>query len=393
MKRKYLIPVFFLFLLCLAACNAEKSKPSEAVFADEKNSVSGSMPSLSSEESAKIMIDVTKEVEAKNKNAVKSDYGEASMTAPFSSVEEVYDYASNVIRARVMTSGYRLNGPSVYTLSEIEILDVYKGNMKPGERIHVMELGGFVPQGVLKNAVAIEKTGKEAEKSEGDDVLLDVRLHGYKVLEEGEEAILFLARELDNRKPELYPEKTYSLVRVWQGKLLYSEETELYVPYIPKEELANVLPEQEKDLPYRISGTGTMENGIIPAVFSLSDFAAFCEGRDPAPGYFVSFGLYQSQRLPHDGEAAFRFISYTDGVRYFELGAEETNGETRKTEDFSVENGILSARFPENEDVYLFRITADDTLTFQQEGSSLLMLGGEKIVDGDVFGRVGGIAD
>lgn len=209
--KKILIVFSLITLLCLTSCsNAAKSN---------------TQPTNTSQN---VSIDYTALIPAKMKSTTVPNMGVGCMIAPYRTDAEMYDVDNAiVIRGEVVDSSYYLDDTaSVYTMSEVSIISCYKGDLEESSVIKVREMGGFIPRGVLSNAISLEKFGVESDFKD-DTEILDMRDCGNKVMEKGEKVILFLVKADD----------FYDPLRAWQGKLLYDEDTQLYVPYVPEEEI------------------------------------------------------------------------------------------------------------------------------------------------------------
>ncbi len=179
--------------------------------------------------------DVTENVQSKHKNSIQKEMGIASMAAPYINDKDIYENAENVVRGKVVSTETILDGSTVFTKSNILIEQCYKGNLQKGNKIFVKELGGFISSGSLSKAIALEKFGEYSYINESSKIL-DLRISGYKVMEKDEEVILFLV-PVKNSTIKEFQTNTYEPLRLWQGKLLYNTEYNVYAPYIPSDEV------------------------------------------------------------------------------------------------------------------------------------------------------------
>lgn len=228
MKKIIAAVLCILISLCLCACKDSGTKEDDAT----QNPVSDSNVS--------VKVDYSQAVPAKQKNTVRYTESSLSMaTEPIKNDAEMFEASPVVIHGKVLETNYLLKGSEVFTKSEVSVVECYKGGLKKGQVIKIREIGGFVPSDVLDNAIALEKTGKKANTQKSKKVIYDIRVKDNKVMEKGEDVILFVY-PIDYSDFEEFKTDSYQLVRVWQGKLLLDEKTGLYNPYIPKDELQYV---------------------------------------------------------------------------------------------------------------------------------------------------------
>lgn len=224
-------------------------------------------------------VDVVSPVKAKDEASIMQNSGELSMVSPIKTEEEKFEKAEIIIRGKVKASKYVLSRPAglVSTKATVEVLQSYKGDLKVGEVITTRELGGFIPNDVYAKAIHKEKFGEDL-KGEISKEILDKRFYGAKVMEKDEEVILYLSKiPKDAKLEEEYGDNCYGLVRAWQGKLLYNEEYDAYIPFVPEEELAPKSECENISAKYAPARYGTLKNGIQPRIFTLEEFNAFAE--------------------------------------------------------------------------------------------------------------------
>lgn len=227
--RKTFILICSVFILIIF-CSCQQSKVS----------VNQSVQNNTSKESTPVNIDYSAAVPAKQANTVR--YTESSLsiaTEPIKNETEMFKVSPVVIHGKVMKSDYLLKGSEVYTKSEVQVLECYKGDLKEGQVIKIREIGGFVPSDVYDDALSMEKFGEKSISSKSKQTIYDIRVRDNKVMEVGEDVILFVY-PIDYSDFKEFQTNSYQLVRVWQGKLLFDESKGIYSPYIPKEELSFV---------------------------------------------------------------------------------------------------------------------------------------------------------
>lgn len=193
-----------------------------------------------SQENISVNIDYSAAVPAKQKNTVR--YTESSLcmaTGPLKNDTEMFRESQVVIRGKVVATDYILDGSEVFTKSEVKVEECYKGDLKKGQVIKIREIGGFVPSDIFDNALSMEKFGKKAASNATKKTIYDIRVYDNKVMEAGEDVILFVY-PVDYSDYEEFKTNSYQLVRGCQGKLLFDESKGVYSPYLPKNELEYV---------------------------------------------------------------------------------------------------------------------------------------------------------
>lgn len=182
-------------------------------------------------------IDLSKSIQPKCLGAER--YTESSLsltTGPIKNIQEMINSTPVIVWGNVNRTEYLLNGSEVYTMSEVAILECFKGGLKENDVIRIREIGGFVPCTEFDDALSLEKYGKKTSSSAENGARYDIRVKDYKVMEPGEQVLLFLYPIKYSSFSE-FQTNSYETTRVWQGKLLLDEEKGLFYPYIPKEEL------------------------------------------------------------------------------------------------------------------------------------------------------------
>ncbi len=220
-----------------------------------------------------VEIDITAQLAAKRESAVQVVSGNLSLATPYKTDEEKLKVENiSVIYGKVTDTNYVLLGSTVFTKAEVEIRQSFKGELQTGDTVYVKELGGFVPSNVLSNAINTEKFSA-AEKTENEAAeLLDIRVADFKVMEKGEEVILFLLPVGETADEEF--DGCYELLRLWQGKLLYNEMYDAFIPYCPSWDLA-VNNKADDDASIKIKSTGENPDGAQVRAYTLEEFTAF----------------------------------------------------------------------------------------------------------------------
>ncbi len=227
---------------CFAAFGAVKNRP----FTDRPQASQTQGTSLTAEGTTGSAVnaadEITKAVSAKQSGTVKCNTNMLDIMKPIRTDEEKFNRPDvSVIHGIVTKSHYVLeqeDSVTVVTKSEVKVLKCYKGSIKEGTTVTVREMGGFIPSDIYENAIHREKYGTDAAKAE-EVTILDIRSLNYKVLEEGEDVILFLI-PYNYERAEEFKGECYGMVGFWQGKLLFNEKAGAYIPFVPEDMLSDV---------------------------------------------------------------------------------------------------------------------------------------------------------
>lgn len=215
-------------------------------------------------------VDITGAVAAKQSTAVQSAGGKADMVSPYKTDKDKLAVSGVcVIRGKVESTQYVLDGSTVLTKSKVIIEESFKGELKSGDEIYVRELGGFVPSDVLNDAISKEKFGISGN-SDSDSQMIDVRIENFKVMEKDEEVILFIV-PIKNASDEF--DGCYDLLRLWQGKLLFDSSCGAYVPYVPEYELSSDIKDDSAKI--KIINNGQNPDGVQARIYTLDEFREF----------------------------------------------------------------------------------------------------------------------
>lgn len=227
-------------VVCLAVSGTSKKL-------SQNSQTRQSSPQTTLEETANSVVnaadEITKVVPARQSGAVNCNSNTLDIMAPIRTDEEKFNRPDvTVIRGTVVKSHYVLGDKEtvyVYTKSKVKVLKCYKGSLSEGDTVTVKENGGFIPSDIYENAIHREKYGTDAAVQK-EPALLDIRSFNYKVLEEGEDVILFLVPYTLAQADEFKGE-CYEPLRFWQGKLLFNEKEGAYIPYVPEDMLSDVV--------------------------------------------------------------------------------------------------------------------------------------------------------
>lgn len=217
MKKILIVLLGIVIIMTFSACSENTNQPSESENITPES----------------VNFDCSAKVPAKASNTEPGGYGISDLLRIFNNSEEVADYSEIAIKGKVEKTQYVLDICNVYTKSTVVIEEVYKGDLKVGDEIFVIETGGFIPKGVLSNAITMYKYGNEADDKD-DPTILDIRYDDNKVMEEGEQVVLFL-NKITRPDAQEFKVGCYEGCASWQSKLLYHEEINAYAPYIPEE--------------------------------------------------------------------------------------------------------------------------------------------------------------
>lgn len=236
MKKLFVIILSLLLIMSLSACSEKSNQPNESNIVPDSSSQPSESENITPEN---INFDCSAKVPVKTPGVEPGGDGHCDLAKIYKNSNELAIESELVIKGRVEKSNYVLSSHyNVDTKSTVVIDEVYKGELKPGDRISVIESGGIIPKGIYSNAISMEKFGTEASDKD-DTTLIDVRFDGYKVMEEGEKVVLFLIK-ITRSDVEDFKVGCYECRGIWQGKLLYNEEIDSYAPYIPEANKADV---------------------------------------------------------------------------------------------------------------------------------------------------------
>jgi hypothetical protein len=137
--------------------------------------------------------------------------------------ESLNKVSSNIIAGICISSKPKFQNNTLYTLSEVKITHVYKGNFEIGDVILIEELGGRTTFGEYEKGCNIEQkvfeTGLDRISS---DSIIVVGNDGYFPLKNSDEVLLFV----DDTKGFLkdIKEPVYGIWGTYDGKLYLQED-------------------------------------------------------------------------------------------------------------------------------------------------------------------------
>ncbi|MGG4455371.1 hypothetical protein [Brevibacillus porteri] len=160
-----------------------------------------------------------------------SDYrivsGEAMFTETFTDVEGLAENADIVAEAEVISQENNANYErlDVYTVSELRLTKVYKGDVEIDDTVSVLETGGEFDE----REVAKYFAGKSGSKLVNDDLgeprMTSVGIEGSIPMKEGNKYFVFLTEDKDD---------VYNIVGSVQGKIKINDENTLVSQISPE---------------------------------------------------------------------------------------------------------------------------------------------------------------
>ncbi|MFI8714824.1 hypothetical protein [Brevibacillus brevis] len=159
-----------------------------------------------------------------------SDYrivsGEASFRETFTNVEGLAENADIIAEAEVISQVYHPEYEylTVYTVSELRLTKVYKGDVEIDDTVSVLETGGeFDEREVTKYFSG--KRGFELNDDLGDPRIITVGIAGSIPMKEGNTYFVFLTEDDDD---------IYNIVGSVQGKIKINSENTLVSQVSPE---------------------------------------------------------------------------------------------------------------------------------------------------------------
>ncbi|UED75367.1 hypothetical protein [Brevibacillus sp. DP1.3A] len=153
-----------------------------------------------------------------------SDYrivsGEAMLTETFTDVEGLAENADIIAEAEVIS---QKNNPNyerldVYTVSELRLTKVYKGDVEIGDTVSVLETGGEFDEREAAKYFAGKPGPKLVNDDNGEPRMTSVGIEGSIPMKEGNKYFVFLTEDKDD---------VYNIVGSVQGKIKINDEETL----------------------------------------------------------------------------------------------------------------------------------------------------------------------
>ncbi|NTU21563.1 hypothetical protein HPY28_14665 [Brevibacillus sp. HB1.2] len=153
-----------------------------------------------------------------------SDYrivsGEAMFTETFTDVEGLAENADIIAEAEVISQE---NNPNyerldVYTVSELRVTKVYKGDVEIDDTVSVLETGGEFDEREAAKYFAGKPGSKLVNDDNGEPRMTSVGIEGSIPMKEGNKYFVFLTEDKDD---------VYNIVGSVQGKIKINDEETL----------------------------------------------------------------------------------------------------------------------------------------------------------------------
>ncbi|TKI58388.1 hypothetical protein E8L90_24980 [Brevibacillus antibioticus] len=152
-------------------------------------------------------------------------YGEAYFSKAFTDVEGLAENADIIAEAEVISqeSHPEYENLSVYTVSELRLTEVYKGNVEIDDTVSVLETGGEFDEREVAKYIP---SGKPGSRSGNDDLgVITQGIEGSVPMKEGNKYFVFLTEDDDD---------VYNVVGVVQGKIKINSENTLVSQVSPE---------------------------------------------------------------------------------------------------------------------------------------------------------------
>lgn len=144
----------------------------------------------------------------------------------YESLDDLTTASSEVIVGDCLNTATVYQYGNIYTLSQIKVQEVYKGNIVSGDTIWVVECGGRTTFGDYDaNCMVDEKEFESSEDRLPDDYQIVIGMDGFYPLKQGESVLLFLG-DTSGFLPD-FNDTLYSVSGDTDGKL-YAQEDGTY---------------------------------------------------------------------------------------------------------------------------------------------------------------------
>ncbi|MGK5512281.1 hypothetical protein ACSNN5_29815 [Brevibacillus formosus] len=153
-----------------------------------------------------------------------SDYrivsGEAMFTETFTNVEGLAKNADIIAEAEVISQENNANYErlDVYTVSELKLTKVYKGDVEIDDTVSVLETGGEFDEREAAKYFAGKPGAKLVNDDNGEPRMTSVGIEGSIPMKEGNKYFVFLTEDKDD---------VYNIVGSVQGKIKINDEETL----------------------------------------------------------------------------------------------------------------------------------------------------------------------
>ncbi|TCS96766.1 hypothetical protein [Hazenella coriacea] len=144
--------------------------------------------------------------------------GSFDVVERYETVEDLAKKATIVIEGKVVNEdSFQSDSNTTFTKSEVIISRVIKGDVKTGDMVTFVELGGLTTRG----EVTKEKTGLQLSKNEKAQPV-EVVFNGVKTMKKGDKVLLF-GEDAPNRK--LLDQVYYFPVGMHEGKFMIHDDS------------------------------------------------------------------------------------------------------------------------------------------------------------------------
>lgn len=141
----------------------------------------------------------------------------------FTTFDQLKDEARAVFTGTCISSQPVFQNDTLYTLSEIKIKTVYKGNFAVGDTILIFEMGGRTTYGEYEKGCHLdEKAFEQGGERMPDDQKMVIGDDGFFPLQVNEEVLLFTRSATDFLQGA--KESQYGIVGAYDGKLFLQED-------------------------------------------------------------------------------------------------------------------------------------------------------------------------
>jgi hypothetical protein len=158
-----------------------------------------------------------------------------SMVAPYETFEELWDNSPSIFTGECISSEPIYQNETLYTLSQVKIETVYKGDFSEGDVVCFVEMGGRSTVGIYQKECNLESKAFEPKAEPlSSDTKIAVGIEGYFPMREGEH-LLLLASDTSGFLKE-GPQELLSVMRTYEGKFILREDGSYKRPAASKED-------------------------------------------------------------------------------------------------------------------------------------------------------------
>lgn len=153
-----------------------------------------------------------------------------------SSFRDLKDLCTNEasIECKILTVANTINDGMPYTKYDVEVTDVLFGDLKVGDKVTVMQMGGYMTMqdeiDAFDNAVKFTENPEKSWK----DIIIEKKGENMEFPNVGEKYILFISKDTAVYKGIYFPVNSY------EGIFKYDPEPNLYVRNMPEEIVSDI---------------------------------------------------------------------------------------------------------------------------------------------------------